>query len=190
MAAGNINDALNQLGQIDSSKISKELEQLSSNEQLMEQMSSIIVDNPQLAEMSKKLIGDPRVNQFKRDNPEINKKQALQLQKQINKAAHNRKMKKAKIEGVLINESRNLKPITIYLKDDMPDKQAIANHLQSRSLFMKETDKWIVFYDGHSKCKNKRVMKMFPDVVGGKVIILAKEGDLSTNEILEYEKGL
>ena len=188
--SSNISDVLNQLGQLDSGVMGKKIEELTSKQEVIEKMSAAVADNPQIAEMSKKLAGDPRIRQLQRENPDLNRKKALELKRQMNKAANAQRAKKPKVEGVLINESRNLKPITIYLKDGAPDKQEIATHLQAKSLFLYETDRWLVFHDNLSKCKNKRVMKMFPGVTGNKVIILPKEGELTTNDIIEYEKTL
>ncbi len=182
----NINEALNKLN---SGEMNKKFEEFQNNDQLMEKLATEVANNPQLADMAPKLADDPRVNQFLQDNPDVNRKQALQMKKQMNKAAHAKRMKMEKINGCLINPGRKLKSVTIVLEKGELSEKEIKGHLCAKMVTRMETNDFLVYYDGGSGIKNKRVTKAFDNsITGGTVIILSKEGDLSVEEFEKWEK--
>lgn len=183
----NINDVLNTLNSKD---IGDKINEIQANEQLIEELASAVIDNPQLASLAPKLAGDPRINQFLQDNPDMNRKQALQMKKQMNKAAHAKHMKMAKIEGCIINASRKLKSITIMLEDGEPSKKEISTHIGATHMHSRNMGNYCLYFDSGSKAKNKRVMKAFGnDITGSSVIILSKDGNLTTEEFEMWEKN-
>jgi len=182
-----INDALNKLNSAD---VNKKLGELKDNEELMGQLAEAVTNNPQLASMAPKLAGDSRVKDFMDSHPDMNKKQALQMKKQMNKAAHSKRMKMGKIEACMINPSRKLKPITIFLEKGEPSEKEITNHIGASHMHKRETDLYQVYYDSASKAKNKRAARLFEGITGYSIIILSKDGDLSTETFEKWEKSV
>lgn len=181
----NVSDALNQLNSGDAAK---KIDELKNNEKLMEQLVGAVADNPELANAAPKFMGDPRVNQFLKDNPDMNRKKAVQMKKQMNKVNHQRRMKMEKVEGCMINTGRKLKPVTIVIKDGNPDEKEINSYLNAKHMHRREVENFWVYYDSDSKAKNKRVTKVFGnEIVGNNVVILSSEGNLSVKEFEKWE---
>lgn len=182
----NIGDAMSKLN---SGDVGKKIEEIMGNEELMGKLSEAMADNPDLAAMAPKMAGDPRINQFLQDNPNMNRKKALEMKKQMNKAAYAKRQKMAKVEGCLINASRKIKPVVIVINEGVPDQKEIASHIGGQDIQKREVGNYFVYYDGSSKSKNKRVTKSLGnDITGNVVIILAKEGNLSVAEFEKFEK--
>ena len=183
----NIGDAMSKLN---SGDIGKKIEEIMGNEELMGQLSDVMSSNPDLAAMAPKMAGDPRVNQFLQDNPDMNRKKALEMKKQMNKTAYLKRQKMAKVEGCLINAGRKLKPVVIVLNNGEPDLKEIVSHIGGKHVNKKEIDNYVVYYDDESKVRNKRVTKSLGnDITGGMVIVLAKEGNLSVANFEKFEKS-
>jgi len=182
-----IGDAMSKLN---SGDIGKKIEELMGNDELMGKLSEAMSDNPDLAAMAPKMAGDPRVNQFLQDNPDMNRKKALEMKKQMNKAAYLKRQKMAKVEGCLINPSRKIKPVIIIINEGEPDQKEIASHIGGQGVQKREVGDYVVYYDAQSKSKNKRVTKSLGnDITGSMVIVLAKEGNLSVAEFEKFEKS-
>ena len=155
----------------------------------MEELAEAVMNNPELASIAPKLAGDPRVKDFMDSHPDMNRKQALQMKKQMNKAAHNKRMKMKKIEGCMINPGRKLKPVSIAVEKGEPNEKEITDRIGAKCMDKKETDLYWIYYDIESKVKNKRIIRAFGnDVTGHTIIILSNDGNLTMEEFEKWEK--
>lgn len=187
----NFGNTLNRaLDALNSENVKKEIHKLQNDPKLMGQLGAAAAANPQLAAAAPKLAGDPRINQFLQENPDMNRKKALEMKKQMNKAAHAERMKMARVDGCIINPSRQVKPVSLLVNGNTIKDSEINTHLKSRQHSKRELADYVIYFDHTSKAKNKRVTKLFgKDVVGSSVIIVAKQGPLTVAAFEAWEKS-
>lgn len=188
-----------EINNLDSKDITRKIAEVTSNTEIMEKLTEAISNDPQLMRMAPELANDPRlasvVNEAKQN---ITRKEAIKMKKQMNQAAHNSRVSKGSVQGVVIIPSRKVKAIEVLKtgKDsEEPDMKELAKHL---GVHPKDTMGFIVegnyrvFYNANSRGKNKRIMKLFPGKELGNIVIILNEkySPLSVENVLEYEKSV
>jgi hypothetical protein len=181
-----LNQALNK---INDGNTKQELEKIKNNEAIMGNIADAIKDNPEIAAMAPKLAGDPRVKKFMEDNPNMNRKQALAMKKQMNKASAAKRRGMQKCYGVVINAGRKIKNIEVVCEDGKILDKEISHNLGCEKFAKLEIDELIVYYNPENKVRNKRIERLFTGKkLGSQVVIFRTDLEkLIMEDIVQME---
>lgn len=190
-------DLMNSLSSVPKEQIMKELSNLSENPDKIEKIVSSIGKNDELSkiinkEEALKLSSNPNIRKITEDAREkMTRKQALKMNKALKKGL-NKNRSSEKIEGVMINIGKKVKPYHSDISNDPNEKvdlDKIRRTINASVLKCVHTLEYIIYYDLKSPSTNKVINRMFPNIeLGNQIVIFRKDySPLSVDDILKLK---
>lgn len=185
-----ISQVLSSASNVSKEQVMRELDNLSNNPEAIDKMIGKMGADKELAKMMKDekktsaLASDPKVRKMAEDaKKNITRKQALKMNKAITKGLNKQNNSKPKMEGVLINISKKLKPYSA----EKGNLEQIGRSLNAQCLKSIDVGNYTIFYDLKAPNNNRKIQHLFPDIQLGNQIIIFKK-DFSPLSVEDFSK--
>jgi hypothetical protein len=185
-----IGQVLNSASSVSKEQVMKELDNIANNPEAIEKMIGKMGSDKELAKMMKDekktaaLASDPKMRRMAEDaKKNITRKQALKMNKAINKGLNKQASNRPKMEGVLINISKKIKPYSA----DKGSLEQIGRSLNAQTLKSIEINQYIIYYDLRAPNNNRKIQHLFPTLqLANQVIVFNK--DFSPLSVDDFSK--